>query len=775
MSTQTKTVPPQSTPSAGSLFASLFTWLVIILLAVSAIVALKPPKSVAATADAGDFSAERAMTHVRAIARVPHPIGSAANETVKEYLMAQLSGLGLNPQVFPATGIRQRAGNIAVGDTHDIVGRLPGTGGSHAMMLMAHYDSVYRAPGAADDGASVAAILETVRALRSGPALKNDLIVLFTDGEESGLLGAEAFAASHPWMKDVELALNFEARGDNGASLLFETSANNRLLVEGVAKATPHPTGSSLFYALYKLLPNDTDFTVFRPYGTPGLNFAFGENLQAYHSRLDTADNLNASSLQHHGSYALGLTRHFGQADLAQLKSHTGDAIFFDWFGGDLMVYGQSWAIPGEIVLTILLVLAIALSVRKAEVTLSRVLLALLPAVVVLVLVPVVLSAAGWLVLRLVAGHMTLGDSPANAWLLIGLVLLGACAGGQAFSGFRKRFTVQELAFAGLAIGCLLSWVIALVLPAASYLLFWPLFLMMLGLLAIEVLNQGAQMRAQWVAGLAGTAVAILLFAPIAYLLFVFLTLQLLTLAAVGLLLGLFFLICVPLLNIAIPPNKWRPALVLLIVGAIASIVMGVKQSHNSIERPRSDNISYGLDADNHTAAWLSFDRSPDTWTSQFIPDAHQQPKPMPDYLAGLQRPVLSSPAPVHDVAPPVADVTANETVNDLHKVRMNVRSQRNATRIFMAFDKDVQPTAIKIAGREVVPSQKAQGLKISFFGAFPKGVDLELTFKSQSGVGFWIMDQSYGLPESGVSARPQNLMASEGSDLTIVCRKYKL
>src|SRR5579872_884959 len=760
--------------SGFSVFPSILVWLFVTLLSMLAIMQLKPPHPVPATASVTEFSADRAMSHVRAIARMPHPVGSAANETVKEYLIAQLSSLGLNPQVFPAVGTNRRGRNIVIGNTQDVVGRLSGAASSGAMVLMAHYDSVYRAAGAADDGAGVAAILETVRALRSGPPLKNDLIVLFTDGEEAGLLGAEAFANSHPWMKDVGLILNFEARGNQGASLLFETSSNNRLLIEAVSTVA-HPTGSSLFYALYQLLPNDTDFTVFRSHAVPGLNFAFGEHLEAYHSRLDTAENLSTASLQHHGSYALSLAGQFGQMDLTQLKAHTGNDIFFDWIGDHLVTYREGWTVPGQSAANVLLILAILLSGRKKEVLLNRVFMALLPAVAVLVLVPVVLSALGWLLLQLLAGHRIISDSPANSWLLAGLVFWGACAGSLLFAGFRRRFTVQELSFAGLIIVCILNWSVALVLPAASYVLFWPLLATSLGLLAFAMLPQAMAAHLHWLAGLIGTAITVLFFSPIAYLLYVFLTFQLITIVAVGLLLGLLFLICAPLLNIAIPPRKWQPAMLLLLICGTVSIAAGVKQSHYSAQHPRHDSVLYSLDADNHTAAWLSYDQGLDSWTSRFIPDQRRQPQSMPSYLAGSQRSVLSGPAPALDLAPPAVEVSVNKIEGDLHRIKMNVRSQRNANRIFLSFDQDIHPVAINLAGREIVPVQNSQGLNITFFGPFPQGADIQLSFKDQSPVAFWIMDQSYGLPQAEEGPRPQDVIASEGSDVTIVCRRYKL
>src|SRR5438270_13761060 len=75
-------------------------WLIVILLAAIAIRSLDAPPSVSDAAPATEFSAERAMAHVRTIARLPHPIGSNDNQMVREYLVAQLTSLGLNPQLF---------------------------------------------------------------------------------------------------------------------------------------------------------------------------------------------------------------------------------------------------------------------------------------------------------------------------------------------------------------------------------------------------------------------------------------------------------------------------------------------------------------------------------------------------------------------------------------------------------------------------------------------------------------------------------------------------
>jgi hypothetical protein len=773
MAQEAKTSAVKTKTSNGMLLP-LATWLIMVSLAALAVMEMKPPNPVPATAPPDQFSSERALSHLSVIARSTHPLGTEANRAVRDYLVSQLSRLGLNPKVEAGVGIHTRPGRIVIGKTQNIVARLPGSQSSGAIMLTAHYDSVYGAPGAADDGAGVAAILEAVRALCQRPVLKNDLIVLFTDGEEQGLLGADSFASSNPWRKDVGLILNFEARGDQGPSLLFETSVKNAALIKAVAQSTPYPIGSSLFYALYRILPNDTDFTVFRPYKIPGLNFAFGENLEAYHSRLDTVQNLSAASLQHQGSYALSLADYFGNMDLTQLTHQSGDDVFFDWLGSAFVTYGERWVIPGEILATGLLVFAIFLSIRRSALKVKRVLLGLLPALAILISIPVALAAAAWLVSRLLAGHMIVSDSRANSYLLIGSILLGVCVGSLLLANFCKHFSVLELSTAGLILGCLLNWVLALLLPAGSYLLFWPFLFATLGLLIINLIRKGTQSAAQSLASIASMVAAILLFAPIAYLLYIFLTLQIIiTLVAIGLLLGLFFIFCIPYINLGIPPDRWGTVVLILFICALIMTGIGAKLSVYTPEHPQHESIIYSFNADDHSAVWMSNDRSVDQWTSQFF---HHQPtpQPMPDYFYGLQRPVLSAPAPLLDTNPPVADIKIDAGDPGFRKIQMKVRSPRNANAIILTFPETDKPVAVSFGARDVPVSQSSGPLTIVLLGMEDQSVDLDLTLKSTAGGSFWLTDRSLGLP-TDTRPRPETSVAEQGSDVTLVCRKYPL
>ncbi len=195
------------------------------------------PGVVPASAPATEFSAERAMAHVRGIAGRPHPIGSAEHRVVAEYVVSQLRALGLEPEVQEATAVGTRY--AAAGRVRNILVRVPGTDSAasrHAVLLMAHYDAVPAALGAGDDASGSAVLLETLRALTASPRLRHDVVALFADGEETGLLGAAAFVREHPWARDVAVTLNFEARGTHGPSLMFETGPGNLDMVRALRR-----------------------------------------------------------------------------------------------------------------------------------------------------------------------------------------------------------------------------------------------------------------------------------------------------------------------------------------------------------------------------------------------------------------------------------------------------------------------------------------------------------------------------------------------------------
>src|SRR5690606_10518453 len=216
--------------------------------------------------------------------------------------------------------------------------------------LLSHYDSaLVPSFGASDAGSGVVTILESVRAyLASKNQPKNDIIILFSDAEEIGLDGAKLFVNEHPWTKNIGLVLNFEARGTSGPSnMILETNGGNSNLVKAFIEANPEfPVASSLMYSVYKMLPNDTDSTVFRTDADiDSFFFAFIDSHFNYHTANDTMYHLDWDSLMHQGSYLLPLIHYFADADLSKLKSET-DNVFVNFPGLKMIDYPFSWILP---------------------------------------------------------------------------------------------------------------------------------------------------------------------------------------------------------------------------------------------------------------------------------------------------------------------------------------------------------------------------------------------------------------------------------------------
>ncbi|MEV0201846.1 M28 family peptidase, partial [Nonomuraea sp. NPDC050691] len=284
-----------------------------------------------ASAPSGEFSAGRALRHLERFATEPRPIGSAAGERARDYLAGQLRAAGLEVMTQRAIGANAATGLASFGQVRNVVAVRRGTDSTGTVLIAAHYDSAAMGPGVSDDAAAVAAMLETVRAL-GATALRNDLVLLMSDGEEDGVLGAEAFAREHPVGREGGVLLNFEARGVAGPSMMFETSAGDAELVRAFAHAVPHPRGNSSLMAIYRLLPNNTDFAPLTAAGFTGMNFAYLERSSRYHTAQDSLDQLDRGSLQHHGSTMLALARTLGNTDLATLRSDH-DATYFRVLG----------------------------------------------------------------------------------------------------------------------------------------------------------------------------------------------------------------------------------------------------------------------------------------------------------------------------------------------------------------------------------------------------------------------------------------------------------
>jgi hypothetical protein len=312
-------------------------------------VGAKTPAPVPASAPASAFSANRALADIKVIAAAPHPIGSPANAKVRDYLVQRMTALGLSPRVQRAQSVYnpQKARNVVfAGTVENVVGLLPGKNRDlPALALMAHYDSVPASPGAADDAAGVASALEIVRAIKARGAPARDVMVLITDGEEAGLLGANAFFTSHPMAAHVGYVLNMEARGNGGRTAMFQTGPGNGQTIALFSQAAKEPESNSLAVFIYKMLPNDTDMTISLAKAAPGMNFAFLGRQFDYHAPTATVANLDVGSIQSMGDQVQGVAMALAFAD--KLPAKSGDVVYGNLPLGPMVAYPPlaGWAL----------------------------------------------------------------------------------------------------------------------------------------------------------------------------------------------------------------------------------------------------------------------------------------------------------------------------------------------------------------------------------------------------------------------------------------------
>lgn len=750
------------------------------------------PKPLAADASPEQFSAERALEHLQAIAQEPRPTGSPALARARDYVVSQLAALGLDPQVrrtrllIPGPG----GGSLRYVTTENIVARLSGTGGGKAVMLVSHYDSVPAGPGAADDGSGVVAMLETARALRhdgeQGRALANDIIFLFTDAEELGLIGARAFVDSDPWLAEVGMVLNFEARGRGGAARMFRTSQDNGWLVDRLAE-TPAPVASSLSYEVFKYMPNDTDFTVFEGRGLPGMDFAFIGGFPSYHSALDTIEQLDPASLQHHGSYMLSLARSLGQADLSQARSQ-GDKVYFNPVGSWLVSYSGTLALVLAILAAVLWVVSLVLARRRRRVSVKAMLAGFFGG-----LLAAVVAGGGCFFLWQQAGSLDVdfrGFFPFGMGYELSVYSWGFGLVALGLTWLACRLLLPRDGVLGFALGSTLLWVLltlatTLLLPGVSYLFLWPTLFAFVFILGSalrepppEVGEEAAEQRLTATALAAVAALPVLLlYPPLAALLFNALGLSLAHVLA--LLLGLAVVLVAPLWA---PIDRrfgfWVPLLI-TVVGAGIVLTAALTEVTDE-EHPRRNTLIYALDGEAGEARWWTYGREADAWTAEYLGEEPQWQDPGLLLSWSPDRDLLTAPAPAVPLAAPQIELLERDDEADPdYRMKVRITSSRSAEVLRIGVDTLAGVSRVEVGDQRydfgLDPFKAGEGGDWLLFvlGGAGEPIDLTLVLDQKHPVEFRVVDQSYGLPPvaGAVPQRPPGLIPnpSVDTDVTLV------
>jgi hypothetical protein len=731
------------TSSRGSGIPALVT----IAVAACSLYSLRPPAAVG-NAAATEFSASAAMSHIRKIAGVPRPTGSAGNAAAREYIVSAFRQLGVEPEVQETIGLWRERGLASSAAVRNIVARLPGSQHGHAVLLVGHYDSVPTGPGAGDDGQSVGVLLETLRALRAGPPLRNDVMFLLDDGEELDLLGASAFVKEHPMAKDAAVVLNFEGRGTGGPVYMFETSEGNGWLVRQLAAVAPYPRTDSISYEVYRRLPNDTDLTVFKKFGHAGLNFAFIDDVFFYHTPLDDLNHLSPASVQHQGSYALSLAQQFGNADLTSTKA--ADVVYFTAPFRTVVVYSQNWVWPLTLVTAMVLILLIGGGVRSGQLRAWGMMRGLAACLLMLIVLPA--SAWGlWKLIALVQPRTSYTViQPYNwRWYEAAYVLVAMAIAAGIVAAFRRWSSAVELAAAGLVV-----WLVALIgacvaAPLTSYLFLWPLLLALPAFWAM-------MSRAGWltIALCVAGAVAAWMVTPYLDMLLVSLAVSAGWLSM--LLLAMMLMLLTPVWGFAAS----KRLVIASAVGGVTMLAAGYATGGFSPQHPRPATVGYAMEASTGKAAWYTDALTPDVWTDQFIPRESKRAW-LPRYVPPMF--MRQGPAPAIAAEPPDVEIVSDRMLEKTRMVSLRIKSRRGAQGLIVWASPRVNVHGMAIDGHAFDRDGSAYTFPfelVMFRGLQSEGIELQLEFTDRRPVHLRVLDSSDGLPGEH-KPRPADMMRS--------------
>ncbi len=713
----------------------------------------RSPEPLPANAPPEQFSAARALVTLRALAEAPRPLASPAAEEARATIVATLADLGLNTRVQTTAVVSEQNPSVA-GTVRNVVARLRGSESSRAIVLVAHYDSVATSPGAADNSSGVAVLLETARALSTGPRLRHDVIFVFTDGEERGMLGAQAFLHDDPWRAAAAVVLNVDSPGSSTQAVMYDVGPGNEGLVRALSRGAPSASTSSLLYEVSRRLPIQTDLRPFLAAGVPGMTFASLDGPAYYHTAYDDAAHYDPRALQHLGQTVLGLTRHLGGGDLGSVaRLDQPDVVFFD-VAGRVVVYSKGAILPLLLCAGLLVALAVTVAARRRLLRLKGLALSLL-AVPAAVGAALLVMALVWSMYRTAYAERTWSDvgMVISDFYRVGLVLLALATAIGVFSLVLTRVPVWDLATAALAWWLAAAVGVSVLVPGASYLFTWSLGAAALGLVGAALVGErGGGWPAAFLA-LLGAVPAIVLATNAVYLLLASEGLkQAITVAAVSLVAGL---LVIPLDAVHRVFRHWLPV-ALAVAGGVVLFAVGAAVVGQA-EHPRFTSVHYRIDATG-AATWQTVDQV-DVWTRQFVGE-HPRTVYEAVYFPQMgMRPITAGPAPSLPLPPPRMRVLGDVTRGERRTVRLRLVSSRAAPVVSLLLHTAVGRVTATVdglplaAGDTTILDSTSARWRFDYYGPPPDGIVVTLRCAAGPSVLLRAVDSSYGIP-GGLAAR---------------------
>ncbi|MCH3881564.1 MULTISPECIES: M20/M25/M40 family metallo-hydrolase [Tenacibaculum] len=584
--------------------------------------ALKPSVSTAQKLEkTTGFSTENALGHLKEISKESHFPGTKAHKAVQNYLASEFEKLGLETEI--QTQVAFRAKWFVGSTTENIIAKIKGTEEGKALLLLSHYDSnPHSAIGSSDAGSGVVTILEAVRAfLAKNKQPKNDIIILLSDAEEIGLLGAQAFVDFHPWTKNVGLVLNFEARGSGGPSyMLMETNGKNSKLLAEFKKAKPNfIAANSLMYSIYKMLPNDTDLTVFREDANiNGFNFAFIGDHFDYHTAQDNYERLDRESLIQQADYLMATLPYFANSDLSNLDSDK-DLVYINFPFLKLLTYPFSWVLPMLLIALGIFIVLVFLGISYGKLTFKGLFKGFIPFLSSLIIAPLIAFGL-WKLLLIIHPHyndMLHGFTYNGYQYIIAFAMLTFWILFKIYNYFFKDISQADLLIAPITFWLVINGLVYQYLQGAAFFIL-PVFIALLILAALLFMDVRKKSKPVLFALL--SIPTIYIFAPLVKMFPVGLGLKMLFISA--LFIVLLFGLMVPIFHQEKKKNNLQRSF-----GFLAILFFGVATFNSgfSTDKKRPNSLVYFQNEETKMAYFGTYNTTFDAYISRKLGDNYSE------------------------------------------------------------------------------------------------------------------------------------------------------
>ena len=594
--------------------SSLISFLLIIGIVYWSFYDLKPSLSEEKELEQKGFYLSNALHHLQNISTKTHFVGSAEHKNVQSYIVTELEKLGLEVRLQTQTAINKKwvAGTTA----QNILARIKGSEEGKALLLLTHYDSSpHSSLGASDAGSGVVTILEGVRAFLENEAIpKNDIIILISDAEELGLLGAQAFVDEHEWAKDVGLVLNFEARGSGGPSyMLMETNGKNSKLLAAFLAANPNfPAANSLMYSIYKKLPNDTDLTVFRESGDiNGFNFAFIDDHFDYHTAQDSYERIDRETLLHQADYLMTTLTYFANADLENLSSDE-DLVYVNFPFIQILAFPFAWVTPLVIIAVFIFLILLFFGLSLNKINGKEILWGFIPFLGSLI-IGMSFSYFGWELLEIIHpqyNDMLHGFTYNGYSYIAAFICLNVLITFKFYSYYSKFDKPTSLLIAPIFMWMIICIIIAITLKGSGFFII-PVFiaLLILGLSIFTKLKSGYISILFTLLSIP----TIYIFSPLVQMFPVGLGLKMLAVSA-GFVVLIFGLIVLSF-------NHKKTGIIIKMSGLLCVVFFGwaTYNSGFSIDNKKPNSLVYIQNSNDSTAYFGTYNKTLDAYTNQIF------------------------------------------------------------------------------------------------------------------------------------------------------------